>query len=296
MSARQTPDADRGIDASAGKSSRWRSIRDNADNCDHRLLDRELRRRWASIPATRLPWRPQQTLSDGQGISGACATTPSTSCAKSVSTGGSNVQFAVNPASGRRVVIEMNPRVSRSLGPGVEGDRLPDRQDRRQARRRLHARRAAERHHARGTPAAFEPTIDYVVVRRSRALRSRSSRATSNDQADDADEVGRRGDGDRAHVQGELPTKRFASLEIGYMTGLDAAGAIADEDPGDEVLRRRHRRAAARPPVPRSPRRCAAAWTAGRDLPTASRHRPLVPAQICARLVETREARARGGT
>ncbi len=36
------------------------------------------------------------------------------------------------------------------LGAGVEGDRLPDRQDRRQARRRLHARRAAERHHRRG--------------------------------------------------------------------------------------------------------------------------------------------------
>ena len=66
-----------------------------------------------------------------------------------VETGGSNIQFAINPADGRMIVIEMNPRVSRSVGAGVEGDRLPDRQDRRQARRRLHARRAAERHHPR---------------------------------------------------------------------------------------------------------------------------------------------------
>ena len=66
-----------------------------------------------------------------------------------VETGGSNIQFAVDPDDGTLVVIEMNPRVSRSLGARVEGDRLPDREDRREARRRLHARRAQERHHAR---------------------------------------------------------------------------------------------------------------------------------------------------
>ena len=49
--------------------------------------------------------------------------------------------------TGEQVVIEMNPRVSRSSRARVEGDRLPDRQDRRQARRRLHARRDPERHH-----------------------------------------------------------------------------------------------------------------------------------------------------
>ena len=41
-----------------------------------------------------------------------------------VETGGSNIQFAVNPADGRMIVIEMNPRVSRSSAPGVQGDRL----------------------------------------------------------------------------------------------------------------------------------------------------------------------------
>jgi carbamoyl-phosphate synthase large subunit len=50
-----------------------------------------------------------------------------------VDTGGSNVQFAVNPEDGRLLVITL-------LSARIQGDRLSDRQDRRQARRRLHAR------------------------------------------------------------------------------------------------------------------------------------------------------------
>lgn len=42
-----------------------------------------------------------------------------------VETGGSNVQFAVNPKNGRLIVIEMNPRVS-CFGAGVESHRFPD--------------------------------------------------------------------------------------------------------------------------------------------------------------------------
>ena len=60
-----------------------------------------------------------------------------------VETGGSNVQFAVNPKDGRMVVIEMNPRVSRSSRAGVQGHRLSHRQDRGQAGDRLHAGRTA---------------------------------------------------------------------------------------------------------------------------------------------------------
>ena len=63
-----------------------------------------------------------------------------------VDTGGSNVQFAVNPDNGRLIVIEMNPRVSRSSALASKAHGLPDCQDRGQARRRLHAGRAAERH------------------------------------------------------------------------------------------------------------------------------------------------------
>ena len=56
-----------------------------------------------------------------------------------VDTGGSNIQFAVNPETGERVVIEMNPRVSRSSALGVEGDWFSDRQNRRAFSRRLSA-------------------------------------------------------------------------------------------------------------------------------------------------------------
>ena len=65
-----------------------------------------------------------------------------------VETGGSNVQFAVNPETEEILVIEMNPRVSRSSRAGLEGHRLPDREDRRPPRRRLRARGDRQRHHA----------------------------------------------------------------------------------------------------------------------------------------------------
>jgi carbamoyl-phosphate synthase large subunit len=66
-----------------------------------------------------------------------------------VDTGGSNVQFAINPADGRMIVIEMNPRVSRSSALASKATGFPDRQGRGQAGRGLHARRAAQRHHRR---------------------------------------------------------------------------------------------------------------------------------------------------
>ena len=93
-----------------------------------------------------------------------------------VDTGGSNVQFAINPDDGRMLVIEMNPRVSRSLGARVEGDRLPDRQGRGQARGRLHARRAAERHHRRRDAGVVRADASTTSSPRCRASRSRSSR------------------------------------------------------------------------------------------------------------------------
>ena len=81
-----------------------------------------------------------------------------------VETGGSNIQFAVNPQTGRRLAIEMNPRVSRSsalaskatgfpiakfaalLAAGYTLDEIPN-------------------DITKKTPASFEPTIDYVVVK-----------------------------------------------------------------------------------------------------------------------------------
>jgi carbamoyl-phosphate synthase large subunit len=81
-----------------------------------------------------------------------------------VDTGGSNVQFSVNPADGRMIVIEMNPRVA-FVGAGLQGHGLPDRQGRRQAGRGLHAGRAANDITGGATPASFEPSIDYVVTK-----------------------------------------------------------------------------------------------------------------------------------
>ena len=81
-----------------------------------------------------------------------------------VDTGGCNIQFAVNPADGRVVVIEMNPRVSRSSALASKATGFPI------------AKIAAKvaigytldeipNDITRETPASFEPTLDYVVVK-----------------------------------------------------------------------------------------------------------------------------------
>jgi carbamoyl-phosphate synthase large subunit len=82
-----------------------------------------------------------------------------------VDTGGSNVQFSVNPKDGRMIVIEMNPRCRAVVGAGLQGHGFPHRQGGGQAGRGLHAGRVAQRNHRRRTPASFEPSIDYVVTK-----------------------------------------------------------------------------------------------------------------------------------
>ena len=81
-----------------------------------------------------------------------------------VETGGSNVQFAVNPATEEIVVIEMNPRVSRSSALASKATGFPI--------AKIAARLAVgytldeiPNDITRKTPASFEPTIDYVVVK-----------------------------------------------------------------------------------------------------------------------------------
>ena len=81
-----------------------------------------------------------------------------------VETGGSNVQFAVNPADRRDPRHRDEPARVALVGARLEGDRLPDREDRREARGRLHARRDPQRHHRRHA-RRFEPIIDYVVIK-----------------------------------------------------------------------------------------------------------------------------------
>jgi carbamoyl-phosphate synthase large subunit len=81
-----------------------------------------------------------------------------------VETGGSNIQFAVDPKNGRMVVIEMNPRVSRSSALASKATGFPI--------AKIAAKLALGYHLdeipndiTRLTPASFEPTIDYVVVK-----------------------------------------------------------------------------------------------------------------------------------
>src|SRR5215213_7478439 len=106
---------------------------------------------------------PQQTLSDrtyqklrDQAIAVIRAV--------GVETGGSNVQFAVNPATDEIVVIEMNPRVSRSSALASKATGFPI--------AKIAARLAVgyaldeiPNDITRATPASFEPTLDYVVVK-----------------------------------------------------------------------------------------------------------------------------------
>ncbi len=81
-----------------------------------------------------------------------------------VDTGGSNVQFAVNPKDGRMLVIEMNPRVSRSSALASKATGFPIAKV---ATKLAIGYRLDELDNAitKTTPASFEPTIDYVVVK-----------------------------------------------------------------------------------------------------------------------------------
>ena len=81
-----------------------------------------------------------------------------------IATGGSNVQWAVEPRTGRRVIIEMNPRVSRSSALASKATGFPI--------AKIAALLAVgftldelENDITRGTPACFEPALDYVVVK-----------------------------------------------------------------------------------------------------------------------------------
>jgi carbamoyl-phosphate synthase large subunit len=106
---------------------------------------------------------PQQTLSDRQ-YQALRDQAIAVIRAVGVETGGSNIQFAVNPETDEIVVIEMNPRVSRSSALASKATGFPI--------AKIAARLAVgyaleeiDNDITRRTPASFEPTIDYVVVK-----------------------------------------------------------------------------------------------------------------------------------
>ena len=115
-----------------------------------------------------------------------------------VETGGSNVQFAVHPETGRMIVIEMNPRVSRSSALASKATGFPIAKI--AAKLAVGFRLDEIRNDiTRETPACFEPTIDYVVTKVPRWAFEKFPEAVPS--LDDSDEVGRRGDGDRSNLQ-----------------------------------------------------------------------------------------------
>ena len=134
-----------------------------------------------------------------------------------VETGGSNVQFAVNPLNGRMTVIEMNPRVSRSSALASKATGFPI--------AKIAARLAVgytldeiQNDITKATPACFEPTIDYVVVKIPKWQFEKFPGADEGLRP--ADEVGRRGDGDRQAFK-EAMMKAVRSLETGKKATAD---------------------------------------------------------------------------
>ena len=115
-----------------------------------------------------------------------------------VDTGGSNIQFAVDPKTGRRVVIEMNPRVSRSSALASKATGFPI--------AKIAALLAVGYHLdeipndiTKKTPASLR-AVARLRRRQDPALDVREVSAR-RPAPDDPDEVGRRGDGDRPHVR-----------------------------------------------------------------------------------------------
>jgi carbamoyl-phosphate synthase large subunit len=140
-----------------------------------------------------------------------------------VETGGSNVQFAVNPKDGRMVVIEMNPRVSRSSALASKATGFPI--------AKIAAKLAVgytldelTNDITRVTPASFEPSIDYVVTKIPRFAFEKFPGAeplltTSMKSVGEAMAIGR--------TFGESLQKALRSLETG-LTGLDEIALSTD--------------------------------------------------------------------
>ena len=206
-----------------------------------------------------------------------------------VDTGGSNVQFAIDPADGRMVIIEMNPRVSRSSALASKATGFPI--------AKVAARLAVGytldeiTNDITGvTPAAFEPTIDYVVTKVPRFTFEKFPETeplltTSMKSVGEVMALGR--------TFAESLQKALRSLETG-LEGLDEVQieGLADPDRPQDALR-----AALGRPTPDRLRVIAQAFRAGlglREIQCACRYDPWFLEQIRA-LVEAEERVRRDG-
>jgi carbamoyl-phosphate synthase large subunit len=152
-----------------------------------------------------------------------------------VETGGSNIQFSVNPADGRMLVIEMNPRVSRSSALASKATGFPI--------AKIAAKLALGYHLdeipndiTRLTPASFEPTIDYVVVKYPRWNFEKFPEAdrtltTQMKSVGEAMAIGR--------TFKEAFMKAVRSLELGSRTGRLFGPTREEGDNGDVVALRK---------------------------------------------------------
>ena len=147
-----------------------------------------------------------------------------------VDTGGSNVQFAINPEDGQMVVIEMNPRVSRSSALASKATGFPI--------AKVAARLAVgyrldelDNDITKVTPAAFEPTIDYVVTKMPRFTFEKFPGAeplltTSMKSVGEAMAIGR--------SFAESLQKALRSMETG-LTGLNEVEIAGAPTPGGAI-------------------------------------------------------------
>ena len=217
---------------------------------------------------------PQQTLTDKQ-YQALRDQAIAVIRAVGVETGGSNVQFAVNPPTDEIVVIEMNPRVSRSSALASKATGFPI--------AKIAARLAVgytlqeiPNDITRATPASFEPAIDYCVVKWPRFAFEKFPGAEAG--PDHPHEVGRRGDGDRAHVQAGV--RQGAALARARHPG-----------PSSPAGRRGAAGRCSSSPAPSASTTLLEALRRGveiDELHAAHRHRPVVPARA-------RRARRRPG-
>ncbi len=144
-----------------------------------------------------------------------------------VETGGSNVQFAINPADGRMLIIEMNPRVSRSSALASKATGFPI--------AKVAARLAVgytldelTNDITGATPASFEPTIDYVVTKIPRFAFEKypGSEASLTTQMKSVGEVMAIG-----RCFAESLQKALRGLETG-LAGLDEIDIPGADEPG----------------------------------------------------------------
>src|SRR5438067_4354865 len=206
-----------------------------------------------------------------------------------VETGGSNVQFGVNPADGRMVVIEMNPRVSRSSALASKATGFPIAKVAAKLAVGYTLDEIANDITGGATPASFEPTIDYVVTKIPRFAVKKFPGAepvltTSMKSVGEAMAIGR--------TLAESLQKALRSLETG-LTGLDEI-AIPGLGQGDD---KNAIRAALGTPSPDGLLKVAQAMRLGMsdgEIHTACRIDPWFLAQIRAIVDMEAQIRAKG--